>query len=95
MSLFTFNLCFETPDLKSINERLKFIMATQAQLAAQLTAIAVQAEKAKAEVLAKLGALQTALENAGSTTPEVDAAVAALAAAVQATDDIVPDVPTA
>jgi hypothetical protein len=92
VTLFTFNLFLDSPDLKAINERLKFIMVTQTQLAAQLTALATQAEKAKAEVTAKLAALQTALDNAGSTTPEVDAALAALTAAVQATDDIVPDV---
>jgi uncharacterized phage infection (PIP) family protein YhgE len=92
VAFFTVNLWLDSPDLKSINERLKYIMATQAQLAAQLTALATQAEKAKAEVTTKLADLQTALDNAGSTTPEVDAALAALAAAVQATDDIVPDV---
>lgn len=70
------------------------IMSTQAELAAQLSEVAAQVEKAKAEITAKIADLETAIGNAGNTTPEVDAALAALKASVQGVDDIVPDAPT-
>ena len=63
----------------------------QTQLAADLAALQVQTEKAKTEVLAKIADLETAIANAGNTTPEVDAALAALKTSVQGVDDIVPD----
>lgn len=64
---------------------------TQAELAAELAAVKVQNDKARAEVLAKIQALEDAIANAGNTTPEVDAALADLKASVQTDDDIVPD----
>lgn len=67
------------------------IMATQAELAQQLRDITAQNEKARLEILAKITALEEALANAGTTTPEVDEAVAALKASVQTDDDITPD----
>lgn len=70
-----------------------FIMATQAQHAAELRAIKAQNEKARAEVLAKIAALEEAINNAGNTTTEVDEALADLKASVQVDDDIVPDQP--
>lgn len=73
---------------------LEKIMASQAELAAELTALKDQVVKSRAEVLKKIGDLEAALANAGSTTPEVDAALAALKQEVQTTDDIVPDAPT-
>lgn len=94
MSLITVNYHFYGSDPSLIN-RLESIMTTQAQLAAQLTALAAQADKAKAEILAKFADLQAAIDAAGNTTPEVDAALAALATSIQATDDLVPDAPTA
>jgi hypothetical protein len=69
------------------------IMATQAELAAQLIEITAQNEKARTEILAKVADLEAAIETAGSTTPEVDAALAALKASVQADDDLNPDAP--
>lgn len=69
----------------------KQIMATQAELAAQLIEITAQNEKARTEILAKVADLEAAIETAGSTTPEVDAALAALKASVQADDDLNPD----
>lgn len=61
----------------------------QTQLAADLTALQAQTEKAKTEVLAKIADLEIAITNAGNTTPEVDAALAALKTSVQGVDDIV------
>lgn len=75
--------------------KLNKIMASQAELAQQLRDITAQNEKARAEILAKIAALEEALANAGGTTAEVDAAVADLKASVQTDDDIVPDAPTA
>lgn len=69
-----------------------YIMATQTELAKELRDLKVQNDKARAEVLAKIQALEDALENAGGTTPEVDEALAELKASVQTDDDIVPDV---
>jgi len=94
VSLITVHYHFYGSD-PQLNNRLESIMTTQAQLAAQLTALAEQATKAKNEVLAKFDELQVAITNAGNVTPEVETALAALATAVQATDDLVPDAPTA
>jgi hypothetical protein len=69
------------------------IMATQAEHAQELRNIKEQNDKARAEVLAKIADLETAIVNAGNTTPEVDAALASLKESVQIDDDIVPDVP--
>ena len=66
-------------------------MATQAEHAAELRALKEQNDKARAEVLAKIAALEEAINNAGNTTPEVDQALADLKASVQTDDDIVPD----
>lgn len=68
-------------------------MATQAELAQQLSEITAQNEKAKAEIVGKIADLEAAIANGGNTTPEVDAALASLKASVQSTDDIVPDPP--
>jgi hypothetical protein len=77
--------------LVSLNEFEYKHMTTQAELAAKLTALAEQTNKAKAEVLGKLSDLAQALANAGNASPEVEAAFAALSTAVQGVDDIVPD----
>ena len=72
----------------------KFIMATQAELAQTLRDITAQNEKSRQEILTKISNLETALENAGNTSPEVDEAVAALKASVQTDDDLNEDTPT-
>jgi hypothetical protein len=69
-------------------------MATQAEQTAKLNAIGDKLDKASAEILAAIQALKDAQANAGSTTPEEDAATARLEAGAQALDDIVPDAPT-
>jgi len=63
----------------------------QSELAAKLTALTEQTEKAKAEILAKLADLDAALQAADDVTPEVQAAFDALKGSVQGVDDIVAD----
>lgn len=63
----------------------------QAQLAAELAALTEQNEKARAEIVAKIAALEAAVVSAGTVTPEVEAALADLRASVQADDDMNPD----
>jgi len=70
-------------------------MATQAEHAEQLRALLAQNEKARTEQDAALKRLQDALDAAGGTTPEVDAAMADLAASIQKDDDENPDAPAA
>lgn len=70
---------------------LETIMANQAEVAEQLRTMTAQNEKARQENLAKLAELQAAIEAAGNTTPEVDEALAALKASIQADDDENPD----
>ena len=80
--------------LKDIQKELKLIMATNAELKADLDAVSAQVAKIGTETsatLQKVTDLENALANAGGTTPEVDAAMAALKAQVQLVDDLVPD----
>lgn len=76
-----------------LNHSQRKIMATQAELAARLTALTAQNEKAAAEQAALIQNLRDELANAGSVTPEVEAALVALEASVQRDDDVVPDTP--
>ena len=78
--------------LSTINIQLQTIMATQAELAAELAAKTTQIRKAIDEINTRLAALQEQINNA-PVTPELRAAADALATAVQAADDIVPDAP--
>lgn len=66
---------------------------TQAQLAQELRDLKTQNDKARAEVIAKITALEEAIANAGNTTQEVDDALAALKESVQIDDDMNPDAP--
>jgi len=70
---------------------LKRIIMNMQELAQGLTDLKTQTDKARAEVVQKIADLEAAIANAGNTTPEVDAAIEALKASVQATDDVVPD----
>lgn len=79
--------------LASIADLKGKLMTTQAELAQQLRDLKDQNDKARAEVLSKIADLEAALANAGSTTAEVDQALADLKASVQIDDDIVPDAP--
>lgn len=62
------------------------IVMNQTDLLQALNAVGDELQKATAEIVA-------AVSNAGSTTPEVDAAVARLQAAAKALDDLNPDAP--
>lgn len=64
---------------------------TEAEVAAALQALTVQVNKIKGEVAAKLQALADAIANQGNVTPEVEAALAELQAAVGQVDDLNPD----
>lgn len=81
------------PVFHRFNKLERLIMATQAELAAKLKALKEQNDKATAEQLAALKAVQDALDAAGATTPEVDEALAALGASIQRDDDLNPDAP--
>jgi len=80
--------------LNSIIKKLNTMALSHAELAQQLTDVATQVEKSKAEITTKIADLEAAIQNAGNTTQEVDNALAALKTAVQGVDDIVPDQPT-
>lgn len=62
------------------------------ELAANLNAVADQANKARAEIIAKLAELEAVINQA---PPEVVAAFNAVKAAVQGVDDLIPDPPPA
>lgn len=64
-----------------------------AQIQAELVALTQQNEKARAEIVDRLAALEAAVAAAGQSTPEVDAALAALRASIQQDDDMTPDAP--
>lgn len=88
-------------DLAKISHQIQTLkeitMASQAALAASLTALAAQLEKAKAEVTAEVATLNTKVQELTDalgnvqTTPEVDAALAAVQTSAQALDDMNPD----
>lgn len=84
----------DDPATHLILTKLEKMMATQAELAASLAAVSAQVSKIGTEssaTLQKVADLEAALAAAGNTTPEVDAALAALKAQVQVVDDLVPD----
>jgi len=74
------------------NNKLNKIMATLEEVQAEIIALTEQAQKSKAEIIAKIQALEDA-SGGIETTPEFDAAFAALKASVQGVDDIVADQP--
>lgn len=72
----------------------KTIMATQAELAAALAEVTATVAKIGTETtatLAKVAELETALANAGTVSPEVQAAFDALKEQVGIVDGLVPD----
>lgn len=83
------------PVINTLNRIERRIIMNQTELAQALADMKDQAAKAKAEIVAKVAALEDAITNAGSTTPEVDAALAALKGEVQGLDDLNPDTPPA
>ena len=63
-------------------------MASQSEIAAQLTALSTQLDKALAEIQAEIQKLTDAVAAAGASSPEVDAALQTLKDKVQALDDL-------
>ena|SRR5258705_6219516 len=83
--------------LSLTNERLLKIMATQAELTTQLTAVNDKLKKIGTEtttLLAKIDELKGIIANGPPVAPELQAAVDALSAQAQVVDDLVPDAPT-
>lgn len=66
---------------------------TQAEFIQALNDATAEALKSKTEIVQKIADLEAAVNNQGNTSPEVDAAFAALKDAVTGIDDIVPDAP--
>lgn len=80
--------------LKAIYREVLLIMATQTELAADLTAVKDQVAKIGVEssvTLQKVTDLEAVIAAGGGTSPEVDAALAALKTQVQLVDDLIPD----
>jgi hypothetical protein len=72
----------------------KIIMLTQSELAVQLTALTTQVQHIGVEtdtLKTKITDLETAINNGGTVSPEVESALNALKAQVQVVDDLVPD----
>ncbi len=85
---------FLVETFEHIHKEVRNIMATQAELAADLQAVTDQVTKIGTETTAtlqKVTDLEAALAAGGGTTPEVDAAMAALKAQVKVVDDLVAD----
>lgn len=83
--------------LRQIHQKLDIIMATQIELTAKINAVNTQLQKISREssaTLAKVTELQVIIDGMDEVTPELQAAVDALAAQVQAVDDLTPDIIT-
>lgn len=78
---------------RDVYSQLKYIKMKDAEVAKELTDFKAQVDKSNAEISAKIIALEEAVNNSGEATPEIVAAMEALKASIQKTDDIVPDVP--
>ena len=80
--------------LSIILAKVEAIMSTQVELAAELSNVTAHVAKIGTEtqtLLGKIAELAAAIATAGNTTPEVDAALAALQEQVIVVDDLVPD----
>lgn len=67
------------------------IIMNQAELTQALVDLKAQADKSKAEIVAKVAALEAAVAAGGAVDPAVEAALADLKGAVQGIDDLNPD----
>ena len=67
------------------------IMQTQSELYQSLMQIKDQLVKSAGEIVARVSALEAAMETAGMTSPAVDEAMQELKAIAQALDDLNPD----
>ena len=80
--------------LRTINHKINQIMATQVELTSKLNQVTTQLQKIgneSAQTLQKVTELQAIIDAGPVVTPELQAAVDALAAQVQVVDDLVPD----
>lgn len=66
-------------------------MQTQSELYQSLMQIKDQLVKSAGEIVARVSALEAAMETAGMTSPAVDEAMQELKAIAQALDDLNPD----
>lgn len=73
--------------LRALVKQGEEIMATQAEVAAQINAVSDQLTKATAEI-------ELAIANSGNSSPDTDAALLKLKGLSQALDDINPDATT-
>jgi acyl transferase domain-containing protein len=88
------NLNLPSGAVRQVTERLDSIMATQIELATSLATVTAQVTKIGDEtrtLLTKIADLTAAVAAAGTTTPEVDAALTALQDQVGVVDALVPD----
>lgn len=83
--------------VKTLTQKVDTVMTSLADLATTLTGISAKLDTLKSDLAADITRLQAALANQGGTTPEVDAAVAALTdrvnsltTTVQAVDALAP-----
>ena len=76
--------------LKRISSQLNINQMTSQELLDGLTALKVQEDASRVEILAKIASLEAAVGASANISPEVAAAFDALKASVQAVDDIVP-----
>lgn len=84
-------LSFITAELETLKGLL---MATKSEFAASLNVVTTQVEKIGSEtrtLLDRIADLTAAVEAAGNSSPEMDAALAALQAQVAVVDGLVPD----
>ena len=83
--------------LNSLAKQMEKSMATQAELTAQVQAISATLTKIGTEtstLLTKIDELKAVIAAGPPVTPELQAAVDALAAQAKVVDDLVPDAPT-
>lgn len=89
------DLCLKIGAIAETLIQLKeYIMVTSTQFAADLVALKAQADKAKAEIVAKIAELEAAVTAGGAVSQEVLDAFAELKGSVQGIDDIRPDGPS-
>lgn len=84
----------ESAVLASLQQLKELLMATKAEFTASLDQVTAHVAKVGDEtrtLIARIGDLTAAVEAAGNSSPEMDAALEALKAQVAVVDDLVPD----
>lgn len=77
--------------VRAISELKELIMASNAELATRLEALAARADKAKAEITKAIQDLRDVIAAGGDVPPEVEAALVKAETAVGGLDDMNPD----